>query len=131
MSDKIRVLVVEPMKPCVEREISGLDAMQAIVGGSIQAVYPFRDKVALVCNEEGKHLDLPYNRPLTDDHGLPYDIICGTFFLAGVGEEDFVSLTEEQVQKFSALYDNMVILTAEPPAPQERQARQKKKAIER
>jgi len=118
MSDKIKVLVVEPMKPCEVREISGLDEMQAIVGGHIQAVYPFRDEIALVCNEEGKHLDLPYNRPLTNDRGIPYDMICGTFFLAGVGAEDFVSLTEEQIQKYTTLYDNMVVLTEERPAVQ-------------
>ena len=113
MSDKIKVLVVEPMKPCEVREISGLDEMQAIVGGHIQAVYPYQDEVALVCNEDGKYLDLPDNRPLTNDRGIPYDVICGTFFLAGLGEEDFVSLTDEQIEKFSALYDNMMVLPAE------------------
>ena len=84
----MKILVVEPMKPCEVREIPDtLEAMQALVGGHIQAVYPFRDEVALVCNEEGKNLDLPYNRPLTDGQGVPYDMICGTFFLAGVGPE--------------------------------------------
>ena len=101
--ETIKVLVVEPMKPCEVREIRGLDDMQAIVGGYIQAVYPFRDEVALVCNEEGKNLGLPHNRPLINNRGIPYDMICGTFFLAGLGAEDFVSLTEEQIQKFSAL----------------------------
>lgn len=115
----MKVLVVEPMKPCEVREISGLEDMQAIVGGHIQAVYPFRDdELALVCNEDGKRLGLPYNRPLTNDRGIPYDMICGTFFLAGVGAEDFVSLTEEQIQRYKSLYDNMVVLTAEKPAPQ-------------
>ncbi len=114
MSDeKIKVLVIEPMKPCEVREISGLKDMQGIVGGHIQAVYPFHDNVALVCNENGKILDLPFNRPLTNDRGVPYDLIQGTFFLAGLGAEDFVSLTDAQIQKFSALYDNMVIFTAE------------------
>ena len=127
MSDKIKVLVVEPMKPCEVREISGLDAMQAIVGGCIQAVYPFRDEVALVCNEDGKILGLPYNRPLTNDRGVPYDMICGTFFLAGLGAEEFVSLSEEQIKKFSALYDNMVVLTAEKEQPHQEKSDQKKK----
>ena len=40
-----------------------LEAMQGIVGGHLQAVYPFRDEVALVCNEEGKNLNLPYDFP--------------------------------------------------------------------
>lgn len=115
----MKVLIVEPMQPCRAQEIPDtLDAMQAIVGGNLQAVYPFRDEVALVCNENGKNLDLPYNRPLTNDRGIPYDMICGTFFLAGVGTENFVSLTEEQIQKYTALYDNMVVLTAERPAAQ-------------
>lgn len=118
MSDKIKVLVVEPMKPCEVREISGLDEMRAIVGGHIQAVYPFQDEVALICNEDGKILDLPYNRPLTNDRGIPYDMICGTFFLAGLGAEDFTSLNEEQIEKFSALYDNMMVITAEKEAPE-------------
>lgn len=128
MSDKIKVLVVEPMKPCEVREISGLGEMQSIVGGHIQAVYPFRDEIALVCNADGKNLDLPYNRPLTNDRGIPYDMICGTFFLASVGAEDFVSLTAEQIQRYKSLYDNVVVLTAEVPAPQEKQAHKKKKA---
>ncbi len=46
----IKVLVVEPMKPCHAQEICGLEEMQAIVGGHLQAVYPFREEVALVCN---------------------------------------------------------------------------------
>lgn len=128
MSDKIKVLMIEPMKPCETREIPNtLEAMQALVGGYIQAVYPFTDNVALICNEEGKNLGLPYNRPLTNSRGVPYDMICGTFFLAGLGTEDFVSLTEEQIQKFSSLYDNMVILSAEKPAAKEKCSEQKKK----
>lgn len=129
MSGKIKVLVVEPMQPCRAQEIPDtLEAMQAIVGGYIEAVSPFRDdEVVLVCNEDGKNVGLPYNRPLVDESGLPYDIICGTFFLAGLGPEDFISLTEEQVQRYKSLYDNMVVLTAERPAAQEQQVHQKKK----
>ena len=33
--------------------------MQAIVGGQIQALYPWEDSVALICNDEGKLLRLP------------------------------------------------------------------------
>ena len=51
-----------------------LSAMQELVGGTIQAVYPFDDPVALIANDEGKLLGLPWNRALTDDHGVPYDI---------------------------------------------------------
>ena len=109
----IQVLVVEPTKPCEVREICGLKAMQELVGGCIQAVYPFRDDVALVCNRDAKNLGLPHNRPLTDNHGVPYDIICGTFFLADTDGEHFVSLTEKQIQRYKDLYDNNMIFTAE------------------
>ena len=115
----MKVLVVEPMKPCEAREIPDtLEAMQAIVGGGIEATYPFAEPVAVICNAEGKGLDLPYNRPLMDESGLPYDIVCGTFFLARVEGEHFASLTEEQLQKYKALYDNVVVLTAERPENQ-------------
>ena len=39
-----------------------------------------------------------------------YDIICGTFFIAGLGQEDFISLTDEQIQRYKSLYDNVQIL---------------------
>ncbi len=119
MNDKpIQVLVVEPLKPCEVREICGLKAMQELVGGAIQAVYPFRDEVALICNRDAKNLGLPYNRPLTNDAGIPYDIICGTFFLAGLDGEHFVSLTEEQVRRFKDIYDRTLITTVEQPGQQ-------------
>lgn len=44
------------------------------------------------------------------DHG--YDIICGTFFVAGLGVEDFVSLTEEQIRRYKEHYDRVMVLTA-------------------
>ena len=106
----MKVLIVEPMKPCYVREISGLNDMQEIVGGHIEAIYPFKEQVAIIANEEGKILGLPFNRPLSDERGVPYDIVCGTFFLAGLGAEDFVSLTDEQIQRYKSLYDNVQIL---------------------
>lgn len=119
----ITVLVVEPMKPCRVQEISSdLESMQAIVGGYIEEVMPFREPVAIVCNEEGKNQGLPLNRPLTDRHGVPYDFLCGTFFIAGVEGEHFVSLTDAQIRTYKELYDNMVVLTAEKEAkPTEKQ----------
>ena len=100
----MKVLVVEPQKPCRVQEIESLADMQQLVGGDIEAVYPFQELVAVVCNSEGKLLGLPMNRP------LPYDIIRGTFFIAGLGQEDFISLTDEQIQRYKSLYDNMQIL---------------------
>ena len=106
----MKVLVVEPQKPCRVQEIESLADMQQLVGGDIEAVYPFQELVAVVCNSEGKLLGLPMNRPLLDKDYLPYDIIRGTFFIAGLGQEDFISLTDEQIQRYKSLYDNVQVL---------------------
>lgn len=111
-TEKMKVLVVRPMElPEVQEIDHTLSAMQELVGGTIQAVYPFDDPVALVCNDEGKLLGLPWNRALTDDHGVPYDIVCGTFFVAGLKEDDFASLTEQQIEKYKDKYSNEIILS--------------------
>ncbi len=103
----MKVLVIEPGKCPVGKEIDGsLADMQQLVGGNIQVVYPFPEEVALVCNEEGKLQGLPLNRALRDNDGEVYDIISGTFFLcaAPADSENFGSLTEEQVKKYSTLF---------------------------
>ena len=52
----MRVLVVAPGEKPAKREIDGsLESMQAIVGGTIQAIYPFEDFAALICNWENAH----------------------------------------------------------------------------
>lgn len=46
----MRILTVEPEKAPEIREIDdSLEVMQGIVGGLIQPVYPFKERVALVC----------------------------------------------------------------------------------
>ena len=102
----MRILVVEPFKHPEIKDIDDtLEAMQQIVGGSIQAIYPYDDPVAVVVNDEGKMLGLTPNRGLRDDNGELYDIICGTFFVCGLREDNFGSLTDEQVEKFTKEYE--------------------------
>lgn len=99
----MRVLLVEPARVPEVREIDGtLDAMQRLVGGTIQAVYPFEEPVALICNDEGKLLGLPGNRALRNEDGTPYDILCGTFFLCGAPPDcdHFTGLSEEQIAAY-------------------------------
>lgn len=101
-NEKMTVLVVEPgMSPYVKEIDSGLKSLQSEVGGWIEAVYPFEEEVALICNEEGKLSELPLNRALRGDYGGVYDIIAGTFLVVGLGEEDFCSLSDEYIKKFS------------------------------
>ena len=102
----MKVLAVIPGKKPVKMELYGaLKAMQTFVGGAIQAVYPFDDPVAIVCNEEGKLLGMEYNRALYDESGAIYDIICGPFFLCGLGEEDFISLSETLTDKYYKYFE--------------------------
>ena len=98
----MNVLMVEPGKAPYETQIGNdLRSMQGAVGGYIQAVYPYEEPVALVCNEEGKLDGLPLNRALRDADGDIYDIIAGTFFIAGLGESDFTDLPNELAERFA------------------------------
>ena len=92
----LNVLVVEPDYTPYEKEVNGLREMQAVVGGSIQAIYPYKERVAIVCNEEGILNDLPFNRSIEGGYGG----VFGTFFVCGLGEESFCSLTPEQVKTY-------------------------------
>ena len=75
--------------------------MQALVGGYIQAVYPYEEPVALIANESGKLDGLPLNRALRDSDGDIYDIIAGNFFIAGLGQNDFTDLPHELAEQFA------------------------------
>ena len=57
-----------------------------------------------ICNDEGKLMGLPLNRALRDENGQMYDAVAGTFLVAGLGEEDFASLTPELAQKYEQLF---------------------------
>ena len=127
----MKVLVVEPLKPCYVREIEGLQAMREIVGGHIEAIYPYEEQVAVIANEEGKLLGLPYNRPLLDEHGVPYDIVCGTFFVAGLSGETFTSLTEDQLRCYKERFDNHIVLTVPAQSQPEKTHPKKGKKYER
>ena len=98
----MRILVVEPEHRPEVREIDGsLEAMQNIVGGLIQPIY-LDDSVALICNDEGKLMNLTANRGLRDSDGQIYDIVFGTFFLCGAPSDcnHFTSLTPEQIERY-------------------------------
>ena len=98
----MRILVVEPERRPEVREIDGsLKSMQEIVGGLIQPIY-LDDPVVLVCNDEGKLMNLPANRGLRDKDGQVYDIVAGTFFLCAAPDDSdhFTSLTPEQIERY-------------------------------
>ena len=106
MNSTMTVLKIMPGRKPEQIEIPHtLDAMQYLVCGSIQAIYPYEDNVALVCNEEGKLLGMEPNRAVYDEEtGDILDIISGTFFICGLGKEDFCSLTAQQLERYSNLF---------------------------
>lgn len=105
--NKMEVLLVKPGQYAEMTTIeAGLSSMQEIVGGDIQAAYFFDEPVALVCNEEGKMNGSELNRAVKDDNGNIMDIIAGTFFVCGLGDEDFTSLQPEYRDKFEKMFKN-------------------------
>ena len=57
-----------------------------------------------VCNEEGKLQGLPLNRALRDEDNRIYDIVAGTFFVCDCSTENFKSLSEEQLKRYTEKY---------------------------
>ena len=101
----IDVLVVRPMmKPemvTIEASLNGYYELNDCE--MIEAVYPFDDPVALVCDEEGKLTGRAPNRALKQD-GKIYDVIFGTFFICGIKGSDFSSLSEELAEKYTEMF---------------------------
>ncbi|MEG0395439.1 MAG: DUF3846 domain-containing protein [Oscillospiraceae bacterium] len=94
----MKVVLLEPEKVSQIIEIeNNLKSMQKVVGGLIEAVYPWEEKVCLVCNDEGKLESLPLNRYVAEMG----DAIAGSCFICGLGEEDFCSLTDEQAARYA------------------------------
>ncbi|NLL67845.1 MAG: DUF3846 domain-containing protein [Clostridiaceae bacterium] len=104
----MRVLMIEPMKePYVVDIGNDLKSMQDVVGGLIEVIN-LEDDIVMVDNEEGKLIGLEGNRR------VGRDIIAGTFFLCGSNDEgEFVSLTEEQIDKYTKRFKESEYYTAE------------------
>lgn len=104
---EITVVACHPGKRAeITKIASSLEDMQAFVGGYIQAVYPFEDPVALICNEEAKMIGLEPNRALRDKESkVVYDIIAGSFFIADCSGETFDSLSQEQQDKYRRMFE--------------------------
>ena len=104
--NEITVLVIEPEKtPYVKSIPSGLASLQQEVGGYIQAIYPWDDDpCCIVCDEEAKLKRSQYNRVLRDEDGDICDVVAGTFLVVGLGNENFVSLENKYIQKYSELF---------------------------
>ena len=107
----MKVLIVEPGKHPRKADIEHtLESLQTLVDGYIEITYPWKDNVAMVCNDEGLIRQLPLNRLVA-----PGNPIFGTFFLCGFGEEDLTDLPDDMADKYmKKLYHlQMLIRTAD------------------
>lgn len=102
----MNVLVVEPGMAPYEKEVNGLKEMKATVGGLITVIYPYEEQVAIVSNDESILEGMPFNRSVEGGYGG----IFGTFFVCGLGEEDFCSLPPEQMERFKKKFHQAEIL---------------------
>ena len=111
---QIRALMVEPMaSPKLVTLQNDLDSLQKAVsiGAPDQGLIEFvhlEDNVSVLCNEVGKLIGLAPNRRLGDD------ILCGVFYVVAEDDEgELVSLTPEQVEKYSEFFGHLDVIRAE------------------
>ena len=91
----MKVWIKEPNDDAVLADIdNSLKAMQEIVGGYIEC-YSLSLTETVVCNEEGRIRDLPYNCYIEGEH------FYGTIFICGTAEEEFTdtNIDKELVKK--------------------------------
>lgn len=106
MGKMLKAIVAKPGKgPQVTAVENSLEALQSIVCGYIQCV-PLSEKATLVCNEEGKLLGWPFNRALVYK-GVAYDVVLGPFLIVGADEDEFVSLTRDQITDFLSRFGEL------------------------
>lgn len=100
--EPIRVVFCEPGKLARIREIgTELEDLQRVVGGLIETCYPFEEAACIVCNDEGKINGMRPCRAVYGEDGRVSDIIFGPFFICDCSTENFGSLTEEQLKRYS------------------------------
>ena len=100
--EKIRVLALLPTEYAKMVTIDNtLEAMQQFVGGLMEA------DIVLVCNDEGKLLQLPPNRWLWGGQ----DLLVGPAFIAAGDEEgNLCSLSDAMLEKYTNLFKEPMFL---------------------
>ena len=68
-----------------------LENLQKLVDGSIE-VYPLTHDIMLVCNDEGKMIDLPLTAVALSEFTSTPELIAGDFFICRRQEDELVSI---------------------------------------
>lgn len=101
LKEKMKIVMVEPGQYARTTEIEDtLEAKQKAVRGLITCAYPWEERVCIVANDEGLINEMPLNRYVED-----YQVIAGPFFVCGITEDDFCSLTDEQAERYQKMFE--------------------------
>jgi hypothetical protein len=97
-TSEILVVIVDPGKAPYKLMIPNeLNVFNTLVGGYIEIVtirYGFEKSIAITLNEEGKLLNLPFNRRIVN-----FDVLVGTFFITAYNVYgNNISLTEAEAE---------------------------------
>lgn len=97
--------MVEPCKHPYVKDIDGsLKSMQRIINGRIHGTHHFDDPVTVITTDMGRLIEQPMNRALRDENGSIDDVLCGTFFICVASDENLISLTDEQIKRYTQLF---------------------------
>lgn len=104
-SQEIQVVIIEPgEKPYKKMIANSLEAFREIIGGHVENLFIGRTakdaRIGIVLNEEGKLIDLPFNRKIINS-GNVSDWLAGTIFITAYNMEgDNVSLNDDECEHF-------------------------------
>ena len=100
----MKVLLVEPMEHPKEIDIQPTleEYYKVLDCDCITATYPWPEPVALVTDDNGLFTDKLFSRYIRELK----QPIRGSFFLCGVGEEDFTDLSPELMDRFRKRFWN-------------------------
>lgn len=104
----MQILVVEPRKtPCL-REVEESD-FHSILGGDYSVTHPFGPEVAVLCREDSRESGLEWNRALYNGRGQVYDVIAGTFLVAGMDGDKITSLPDDLANKYNRRFQTIEV----------------------
>ena len=103
--ETIRVVLLEPHQMARTVEVKNtLEDLQALVKGNIEPFYPFAEEVCFICNDEGKINGMEPNRAINDEDHNMIDVLFGPGFICGCGGENFGSLSDEQIERYTEMF---------------------------
>ena len=90
----MKVIVKRPNEKLEAIEVGNeLEKLQQLVGGYIETI-PYKDNIIILLDEEGKLKDSEDNIVVSK-----YGMLVGNIVFVGTKGEDFISLTEYQIQE--------------------------------